>query len=481
MRGLGSENIDYRLRHADFAGCDGRRAGWARRSRRCRKLQRVLVVGSFLRKDHPLFAQRIAPGGAQGRARCISVHAAARRLADADAARASPPAPSAWLAGAGRRSPPPSPRRRASPRRRHGDATDEAKAIAAVAAERRAQGHAARQRRRAASADARAARAPGAAGSPSRPAPASATSAKAATPSARSWSARCRGAGGLNAGQMLGAGAAQGLLLLNAEPALDAADRRGALAALGRRRDGRRADPFKPPTATSPTCCCRSRRSPKPRAPSSTPKAACRASTASSSRWAKRGRPGRCCACSATCWACRASTFETSEEVRAEALGDVATIAARLAAQRGRRSAAAPRRRRPPAALERIADVPIYATDAIVRRAPSLQLTADARAPRGALAGGAVAAARRRRRRHGAASTQGSGRSCCRRRVDASLAAERRCACRRPSGDRGAGRDVRRRSRVEKAGAWTSMTAGSTSRIDRCDRCSAAPGRWSGR
>jgi len=31
--------------------------------------------------------------------------------------------------------------------------------------------------------------------------------------------------------------------------------------------------------------------------------------------------------------------------------------------------------------LERIADVPIYAADALVRRAPSLQATADARAP----------------------------------------------------------------------------------------------------
>jgi NADH-quinone oxidoreductase subunit G len=31
--------------------------------------------------------------------------------------------------------------------------------------------------------------------------------------------------------------------------------------------------------------------------------------------------------------------------------------------------------------LERIADVPIYASDPIVRRAPALQLTADARSP----------------------------------------------------------------------------------------------------
>jgi hypothetical protein len=34
--------------------------------------------------------------------------------------------------------------------------------------------------------------------------------------------------------------------------------------------------------------------------------------------------------------------------------------------------------------LQRVADVPIYAADPLVRRAPSLQLTADARAPRAA-------------------------------------------------------------------------------------------------
>ena len=33
------------------------------------------------------------------------------------------------------------------------------------------------------------------------------------------------------------------------------------------------------------------------------------------------------------------------------------------------------------AGVERLADVPIYATDALVRRATALQLTADARAP----------------------------------------------------------------------------------------------------
>jgi NADH-quinone oxidoreductase subunit G len=74
--------------------------------------------------------------------------------------------------------------------------------------------------------------------------------------------------------------------------------------------------------------------------------------------------------------------FETSDEVRAEALGDGGAISARLAAP----SAAAEGRIALPAraagnGLERIADVPIYATDPIVRRAPALQLTTDARSP----------------------------------------------------------------------------------------------------
>jgi len=58
MRGMGSENIDYRLRNADFTVTDGvRYLGTPIAS--LTTLQRVLVVGSNLRKDHPLFAQRI--------------------------------------------------------------------------------------------------------------------------------------------------------------------------------------------------------------------------------------------------------------------------------------------------------------------------------------------------------------------------------------------------------------------------------------
>jgi NADH-quinone oxidoreductase subunit G len=58
VNGLGSGSIDFRLRHAEFRSP---RAvpylGTAIAS--LSKLQRVLVVGSNLRKDHPLFAQRI--------------------------------------------------------------------------------------------------------------------------------------------------------------------------------------------------------------------------------------------------------------------------------------------------------------------------------------------------------------------------------------------------------------------------------------
>ena len=58
MRALGSENIDYRLRNAEFTPSPSVR--WLGTSiASLSQLQRVLVVGSNLRKDHPLFALRI--------------------------------------------------------------------------------------------------------------------------------------------------------------------------------------------------------------------------------------------------------------------------------------------------------------------------------------------------------------------------------------------------------------------------------------
>jgi NADH-quinone oxidoreductase subunit G len=70
--------------------------------------------------------------------------------------------------------------------------------------------------------------------------------------------------------------------------------------------------------------------------------------------------------------------FETADEVRDRALGP-GPLAARL--DNGLAPAAIELDSAPPAAIERIAEVPIYAADAIVRRARSLQRTRDAAPP----------------------------------------------------------------------------------------------------
>ncbi|MBP9149047.1 MAG: NADH-quinone oxidoreductase subunit G [Rhodoferax sp.] len=59
IRGMGSENVDHRLRHAEFEPVlpGARYLGMTVES--LSHLQTALVVGSNLRKDHPLFAQRI--------------------------------------------------------------------------------------------------------------------------------------------------------------------------------------------------------------------------------------------------------------------------------------------------------------------------------------------------------------------------------------------------------------------------------------
>lgn len=58
VRALGSENVDHRLRHAEFLPSEGVR--WLGTSiASLSTLQRALVVGSNLRKEHPLFALRV--------------------------------------------------------------------------------------------------------------------------------------------------------------------------------------------------------------------------------------------------------------------------------------------------------------------------------------------------------------------------------------------------------------------------------------
>ena len=61
MKGLGSGNIDFRTRQSDFFA-DSKRAGTPWLGMRLAEIQNLdgaLVVGSFLRKDHPLIAQRL--------------------------------------------------------------------------------------------------------------------------------------------------------------------------------------------------------------------------------------------------------------------------------------------------------------------------------------------------------------------------------------------------------------------------------------
>ncbi|GAB4117070.1 MAG: NADH-quinone oxidoreductase subunit NuoG [Sideroxydans sp.] len=68
MRGLGSENVDFRLRQSDFS-LDGKRQGapWLGMSiADISRADRILIVGSFLRKDHPLLAARIRRAVKQG-------------------------------------------------------------------------------------------------------------------------------------------------------------------------------------------------------------------------------------------------------------------------------------------------------------------------------------------------------------------------------------------------------------------------------
>ncbi|MDP2793754.1 MAG: NADH-quinone oxidoreductase subunit NuoG [Sulfurisoma sp.] len=74
MRGLGCENIDFRLRQSDFSA-DGHRRGTPWLGMKVAELSgldrvpavaRVLIVGSFLRKDHPLLAQRLRQAAKKG-------------------------------------------------------------------------------------------------------------------------------------------------------------------------------------------------------------------------------------------------------------------------------------------------------------------------------------------------------------------------------------------------------------------------------
>jgi NADH-quinone oxidoreductase subunit G len=222
VRGLGSENIDHRLRHAEFAS-----AGTARwlgaPIASLSALQRVLVVGSSLRKDHPLFAQRIRQAAKKG---CVvsSIQAQAEDWA-LPVANAVLAAPAAWVQTLADVAAAIATEKGVSAPAA-GNATDAAKVVAKslLGSERKAilLGNAAAHHAKASSLLALAnwigAETGATVGYLS----------EAANTVGAQLAGALPGKGGLNAGQMLG-GALKAAILLNNEPAFDAAGGAGAI------------------------------------------------------------------------------------------------------------------------------------------------------------------------------------------------------------------------------------------------------------
>ena len=371
VRGLGSDNVDFRTRHADFSNVDGIR--WLGTSIvSLSNLQRVLVVGSFLRKDHPLLAQRIRQAARTG-AKVHSLHAVHDDWLMPMASTTSV-APSGWVQaladvaaaiGASNGASAPA----------GGNVTDEAKATAEslLSGERKAilLGNAAAQHPRA-SALLSIANWIGVQ---------TGASVGYLTEAANTVGAQLVGAmpknGGLDAGQMLNGPALKACLLLNVEPTLDAANAAAASAAMQAAEMVVVLTPFRNVANEFADVML-------PIAPfSETSGSFVNAEGRVQSfhgvvKPLGETRPAwKVLRVLGNLLALKGFDFETFEEVRAEALGDVATIASRLSNRSSAEFAAAA----PATGFERIADVPIYATDSLVRRASSLQLTADARAP----------------------------------------------------------------------------------------------------
>ena len=407
-RALGCRNVDFRLRQSDFRG-DGRGAGipWLGLPvAALDALDRALVVGSFLRKDHPLVAQRLRQAAKKG-AQVSMLHSVADDwlLPVAHSFVASPSllphALAEIVVAAARGAGQPVPAALAAI-----EPTAGAQVIAAslLTGERKAilLGNFAEQHREASQLLALAqalARITGA-------------TLGCLGEAANSVGGHVAGAlprpGGLDARAML-ASPRKAYLLLHAEAEFDCANpgRRAGRAGAGRIR--RRADPVPPRhpvrrRAAAGRAVHRDRRHLRqlrgPRAD---------ASTAWSSRAARRGRRGRCCACSARCWACTASRSTRSTRCGRRCCRTPPRSPSRLANGTG---VAIETAASAAAGLERVADVPIHFADPLVRRAPSLQQTADSRPPRARMNAADAGAHRRRRRRAGHACARAAARRC---------------------------------------------------------------------
>jgi NADH-quinone oxidoreductase subunit G len=99
VNGLGSENVDFRLRQSDFA-LSGEVTPWLGMSiAEFSQLKRVFLIGSFLRKDHPLLAAKLR-SAVKGGAKLSLLHASDDELLIPVASKLIA-APSAWLSALG--------------------------------------------------------------------------------------------------------------------------------------------------------------------------------------------------------------------------------------------------------------------------------------------------------------------------------------------------------------------------------------------
>jgi NADH-quinone oxidoreductase subunit G len=372
VRGLGSENIDTRMRHADFGNAaPAGKARWLGTSiASLSKLDRAFVIGSFLRKDHPLFAQRIRQAARHG-AQVSSLHAVhddwalpvAHKLTAAPSGWSDALAQVAAAVAVVKGVPSPAP----------ADAGDAAKAIAAslLSGERKAilLGNAAAQHPQATQLLALAQWVGAQVGATVGYLGESGNSVGAQLVNA------LPGPGGLNAGQMLRQ-PMKALFLLGVEPTFDAADPVAARDALKGAGLVVSMTPFK--DANTDIADVLLPVAPFTETGGSLVNAEGRVQSFHGVvKPLGDTRPAwKVLRVLGNLLGLKGFEQETVEEVRAEALGfDVASrLDNATAAAIGTPTAAN-------GGVERIADVPIYSVDPIVRRAPSLQATADA-APR---------------------------------------------------------------------------------------------------
>jgi NADH-quinone oxidoreductase subunit G len=373
VRGLGSQSIDFRTRHADFANraADGQARWLGLPIADLRHVDRALVVGSFLRKDHPLLAQRLRHATRHG-AQLFSLNAVHDDWALPLAGRLTA-APDAWaqaladVAGYVATA-----KGVAAPATALVNEAAQAAAEALLNGEQKVilLGNAAAQHPQASQLLALAnwigAQTGAAVGY---------TGEAANTVGAQLVNAM-PGAGGLNAGQMLGQ-PMKALLLLNVEPALDAADAAAAQAALAGAGLVVALTPFKDARVENADVLL-------PIAPFTET-----AGTFVNAEGRVQGFQGVVPPLGQTRPAWKVLRVlgnllglagfeqETVDEVRREALGDEAGIPARLS----NATSVAITLAAPQGGLQRLADVPIYSTDSLVRRAASLQLTSDAKPP----------------------------------------------------------------------------------------------------